>query len=661
MKIRELLNIVLLSVSLSTVLISIISYILFKLKQKSNSNKTQNPLEGVYYRRYAPHVEKKFLAEEEERKKKGTVGTGNRLKLGVVFGLVLVVILTALLLENYYNYRANINNKIITANRIRELIDDGLLQVYKYNPKLDVSSQDEKISDVIKNFSDNVSTSLKENQFCIFTNSQSQKYYNFHQASVRNWSSFFQSVGLNYKTTENLNIDNCIYVFPSVHSLNTKQRDEIQVMSNSGRPMIIIGYLGLLDGVGEKTTSLFNEVSLKASSNETGVRIFHSRLNNSLSVLPPGKILSFDSKDILREFGTSKESLIVDKELQRTIYKVQDKKLFIGIDPHTDNKSESNYINIFLLNEIGKISKVDLFYPSFWPKNFQGALSISLEVGDHFQLNNKFLEILGDKKLAFSLIIPQNYIQNYVQSFDAKFSEVIPLLKQTEANEDMAIYEVFSFLSKLRLDIEEKAALKVEGYTHQNRIQNLKTFNAALQNQLKYFLGPEKYLNSIPVKLDDDFYFVESMNYEDIQSDKKLMLEEKPLQKIFKTRVVEDGGLLNYVLKANEVNRIDQENFLKSILDYEQLDKFWFTDVASVVKWFSQREKVSLSLYYEGENVFLRLKNKSEQKIKDYSVVCLTNKLPVDKKIELIKLNNVSYRLNISELKPNAEINIQLK
>ncbi len=107
MDVKNVFNIILLALSLTTIFITLISYIVFKLRQASSmeSSNDFHKLEGSYFRRYAPQLEKIneekraiILAKEKNPKK-------FYLKIASMFAFVFLIIFTVFLVDDYYQRR----------------------------------------------------------------------------------------------------------------------------------------------------------------------------------------------------------------------------------------------------------------------------------------------------------------------------------------------------------------------------------------------------------------------------------------------------------------------------------------------------------------------------------------------------------------------------
>ncbi len=109
---RSFFNILLLSISLATVILTIISFLVFKvryaLKNQFNSNLFN--LKGSYFNRYAPHLEKKNKESQDKFEKEvANRKLSPQMKIGLSFGSVFVFIVFALSAENFLVHRKKLN------------------------------------------------------------------------------------------------------------------------------------------------------------------------------------------------------------------------------------------------------------------------------------------------------------------------------------------------------------------------------------------------------------------------------------------------------------------------------------------------------------------------------------------------------------------------
>lgn len=108
MDIKSFFNIVLLGLSLTTIFITMISYIVFKLRQGSiiSNNYEFQKLEGSYFRRYAPELEKINERKRAEMRKIERNPKKFYYKIISIFAFVFLIIITLLMADEYYQQRA---------------------------------------------------------------------------------------------------------------------------------------------------------------------------------------------------------------------------------------------------------------------------------------------------------------------------------------------------------------------------------------------------------------------------------------------------------------------------------------------------------------------------------------------------------------------------
>jgi hypothetical protein len=108
MDIKNIFNIILLALSLTTIFITLISYIVFKLRQASSMNSVSDfyKLEGSYFRRYAPELEKLNEEKREEILAKEKNPKKFYIKILSMFAFVFLVIFSVFLVDEYYHSRS---------------------------------------------------------------------------------------------------------------------------------------------------------------------------------------------------------------------------------------------------------------------------------------------------------------------------------------------------------------------------------------------------------------------------------------------------------------------------------------------------------------------------------------------------------------------------
>ena len=108
--VKEIFNILLLSISLSTVLITLVSFIIFKFRYNYNKKDKQGlyQLKGSFFKRFAPHLEIENAKVVEERKLLARKSMSPQKKLIITFASFTFFIFAFLSAENYLTFRKQI-------------------------------------------------------------------------------------------------------------------------------------------------------------------------------------------------------------------------------------------------------------------------------------------------------------------------------------------------------------------------------------------------------------------------------------------------------------------------------------------------------------------------------------------------------------------------
>lgn len=143
MNIKLFFNMILLGLTLTTVFITLASYIIYKVRQvgsiKNNNDKIKK-LDGVYFIRYSPEIEKENKKERDlqiiTQSKKNKFPT-----LVYLSFFVFLIIILLLLTEHYIALKLYEEKRIITAENYLSLSKKGLLKSYDYDPYFKIQSK----------------------------------------------------------------------------------------------------------------------------------------------------------------------------------------------------------------------------------------------------------------------------------------------------------------------------------------------------------------------------------------------------------------------------------------------------------------------------------------------------------------------------------------
>lgn len=159
MILKNVFNIILLSLIFTTLLITIVSYIVFRIRQLTGKRQTEelHHLTGTYFNRYAPHLD--LLNKEHILKSNTSINeTQNafKIKLAVVFIIIFSIVTLSFLLENQIRFRNELLSKSNQADTYRQLIQEGLLKKFTYNPSYEPTFDPNDDSLNISNTDDNL-------------------------------------------------------------------------------------------------------------------------------------------------------------------------------------------------------------------------------------------------------------------------------------------------------------------------------------------------------------------------------------------------------------------------------------------------------------------------------------------------------------------------
>ncbi|MBT4790572.1 MAG: hypothetical protein HON90_03295, partial [Halobacteriovoraceae bacterium] len=298
MDIKKIFNIILLALSLSTIFITLISYIIFKLRQavSANIDHDEDQLDGTYFRKYNPELEK---INEEKKQESDALAKNPKKAIFKFVGMAVFVFLcifTVFMLEDYFKYREQVKNKMMSAHDFKQLIAEGLLAKHDYNPYHGPVKISEKLSNNAKAQMKQFVTSFKNQNFCVASNTRTQQLnFNDHNKAKKAWLEFFARHSLKATVHENIkNIPDCFWIFPHIKSLSRKEWAIVSPILKQKRS-IITGSFYALNGIGKKNkNNPFYEIfpSRPQAEKKISATLVHAE-SDSFWDIPAGRLLNW--------------------------------------------------------------------------------------------------------------------------------------------------------------------------------------------------------------------------------------------------------------------------------------------------------------------------------------------------------------------------------
>lgn len=524
MDLRSVLNTILIGLTLSTIILTLIIYFIFKLKQGvvKKTNKDKHFLEGAYFKRISPKLEleneiarKSFEKDLQKKEKK------YRIRPWMSYALVFISIVIFLVIDKRYAYKNFVKSKLQDKSTTEELSKLGLMKEYEFQPDL---PQDflRYNKYYINEKTHNLFEKLRSAKIAIYKNELTKL------SEYRVWLSYLKSIGANVLESglKDTLTDAKILIIPSTAQLNKLEVDQIRLAHLNGASLIIVGPAGQAYSLEEHSNYLLTKLGFESklqcnpiqSSNLDSINIKPTKQYKIPFNLPANASLNFKKASNCKFKEASLDSTI--------LYQLQDNMSNHVLTMYSTDRNPITVINVIprMADEYGSLEDLfwgQLFYFSIQPQQIQfvdnpnqSDFTLSLAVvGDEDYAASSLLKAkLSDAKLPFTFFVTSSvYDENYPALFPA--TDEIEIASQGLQSRDLTklnLVEIFHQVQEARLTTEMLSKKKISGFRFPFDKFSWEILTSVYQNKYLYILGTEDFSWREPVPLAADFYYIPS-------------------------------------------------------------------------------------------------------------------------------------------------------
>lgn len=633
MDIKALFNIILLSITVTTILITIISFIIFKIRQLNvfQTKSSLHVLESAFFHRHAPHLETKNVSLLEEESKK-RLSQPKRQKRNWSLGILItfLIILTAFFFEDHFNYRRAIQRRVATAKEYRGLVKDGMLRSYKYSNSALTPKLIPKISNQGSQQLRYIAKELKKKNFCIYKNARFTKTSNL---AIKSWVSFFKRHSINYKKYSKIGSYNCAWVFPQITHITPSQLEVARKLF-AKVPSIVTGSFAQFykNGKDHPDNFLLDQFSINLITPDKkigynsliitgkgfGWDINSGLMANWTPLVSKKSAYMTNSPSGLIVSDYSGSPLKLEKQYLSRNY-VKDRFLWTSLDPQ--NTKHSDLIISYYFAKILSIPTVRI---SPWPNKRNSIVSIVTTMSDPLYSYSHFTELINRFKLPHTLFTNMEELRGLIDLIPKELEVEYALrsLPEDRLSENTKLYH-FKFFEQKRLDLEEFGRKPVLGHTPSDGNYTNKILNGVSQNKIKYLYGGKRFPSHTPSFIKGaGFIYLAAMNKSllALSKDSTIVTKENFLEKLRGDTVESQKLNSHYILKLE--NSILKNPILKStLIDYfSESDPSNFSTISKIVNWKNLRQKLNISIQVlPNETIKVVVINKSDQDMYDFS------------------------------------------
>lgn len=683
MNLRGILNTLLIGLTLSTVILTLIVYFIFKIRQgfPQKKNVEKNLLEGFYFKRIAPH-----LAEENAIAKQALEALKTRkqftMKPWIAFALIFASVLLFLIIDNQLSFYNIIKGRAPEKALIDELNQKGMLQEYQFK------------SDLAQDFFHYYQQEQAEQTHRLLEEMRAKTigvYYNEHtdKAELQIWLDYLKSLGLNTLLNRKLtNFGNSdIIIIPSTTYLDNNEINDITDKVKQGKSLLIVGSIGVKYSTSTRVQTsypnnikppLFKKLGLNDSidcTREAGTvpnRQISMTLNAKSLIpwsLPTATALRFraaSSCKVINALESSPEIIIESSATGINSKKVYARLLGKNLSPIIWINAIPNPANIGSLEDLFWSQTLNyLAYPNQariakWGAGPDSIISLAIAGDSDYSNSRELKDILSKTKIPFTAFLTSEvYSTNNEALF--KGSESIEIASMGESISDltkMNLAGLFKSIQNSRLDTELLAQTEVKGFRFPYDKFSWELLSPIFQNRIQYVLGVNDFSWHEPVPLAPNFYYLpihtESFNELCRRRD---IASETDFRKLVASLIAnekQNGGHL--ILRIDPALIMEQPylKFLNVMIEELEKNKENIVNLATSASFAQSRREVTFKLGSDNKLTIENHGSETYNRIKFWT----SNKLEPDNFIENETEIEGNYLYIVKTLPPNKLIHL---
>lgn len=535
--------------SVSTVIITLISYLIYKMKQfPKNVKETREATkkEGVFFRRHVPGLPDLPEADAE-------AATPSRFAkyntLPNYFALLAFVIFLSLAFKDVFINTVDKWKRTSEIQKIHNLKDKKLLSLYD----LEFARPSQKLKEIIpentKALLYQKLAQLKNNKIVIVNWHNDQHV----SSSLKGWTSFLTRSDLPFVQSGGHDItDGDIYIFLHAKTFNEEQKAYLDSLVSAGKSMLFVGPCGVLNKQNWCEQNLKLSFHSKKPDEFSKPTIFASRRNPGW-LLPPGLVLPWSPQD---------ESYYVTSDSQKEAAAYE--ATFKGRIPDVDGKypiraaflkngnSKLGWLAIEPQGIAGK-EEAEVFYGesalieslswlgnglhleiSPWKNGEPSGFVVSVDSESMIEGAFELWKVLErtSTPATFFVVSDQMKIDDRLTKINSPLFDIGSHSMDHSIMTTKKLDGQFNNIQDSRLMLEEKFGVPVKGFHPPEERFNEDTINAVLQNRMDYFVGDQRFARLAPLFLNSQLVYFPRLMTDDIliKRDRSLVSDEDILK-----------------------------------------------------------------------------------------------------------------------------------
>lgn len=639
MQLHSLFNAVLLTLSIATLILTMISYGLYKWKQIPRSDDTgtrsTKKIEGAFFKRIlTPELIEQFTPVSSSVTSTFSPDRSIHFLHSKYIRFFLIIAFTvfiSFMFESWILSDPFSNKSDAYVKRVQSLNSQGLYQRYAFNLPTETINTDESIAPAVEKQMNQLAHALRQRNIILFSSDQNKKFNPVaSNQGVQRWMQFLARHGIPYRVSNELPEvgRTTILVMPQSLSLSQTQRADLERYLRGGGPIVATGPIGMMDGQGGDVapdwTAQNFKIQFKPKSNQTSSMVVFSGRSQPLWEIPPGtEILwpSLDSRFFTQlvptaaqhewasawEFQDTTLGLNSAQVIAASIQENNKRILWTALDPApaVDRPTALNtYQELAFMSWLAWSCRTPMQRIANWPSGKSASIVPVLNLNEMNGDAEDLVELFSEKDslLTASLLFHPQQIKksgSFMDSQLARFEAIIDvgnddyLATLNSANRD-------NLIETYRLDAELVSGKRSPGLAAGRIVFNRESLNSLYQNRLNFLFGDSPISRLAPVLVSGgQLAFIPDSQANDLKLKQRSDLNQKEdLLKAIQNHhqiVKQLGGMqalqIHSDIYSERSFEYAFENFIKQIKTQPDLA---YMNLGEVNQWWINRSQLKL-------------------------------------------------------------------
>lgn len=631
MNIHKILNLMVLTLSLATVFITLLTYLLYKIRQLSTSQNSEvkTKTEGLFFKRYTGATENLENFPTLDLKPSAIKWIG--LKSSVIFfvGLNAVIFASLFFEQNITAWTTSRKNRN-DASLFKQRAQEGLMTEFDLNPSSPNPELKESLSSAQTQKLQTIMDRLRTKKIILIQTSRNGVLNREASTKATNaWREFFKNNRIPFSESNEISKghQSDLIILSQAKILSLQEKTDLEALSSSGVGVLATGPVGYLDGKGELADKPWGTILWKIGYHlNIDPQFFPTLFSGGVRApwwdVPPGLLVNWFPTDNGFQFSVEGESsmayeanyqgrwrtLPLNQHGARAIFGSDRHKLltWMALDPpdlKTFNEPEQHYISTAIAQSLLWTSGSPVAQLALWQAGVDSAFVASVDSEDQFHNAKAMMNIFSQQKFPATFFVVSNLLVQDPDISDAT-EPIFEIATHTDDHgvlEGHTLTDQFQHIQSSRLAIEFLWGHSVTGFRPPEEGFDNTTLNAIQQNHLTYIFGDQQFHRFAPVSIAEGrmSYFPRS-SIDDLNLITKngIFTEDQYIETLLTDykRIAALGGVYLLSLHTQVFGKPENRPVLQEFLRKIDSEKIWKTNFGSVDRWWKKRENVKVQL-----------------------------------------------------------------